>query len=339
MHTFNLQRFAALTPTLGTYGISNENATTSTATGNNLSAEMKTFYNTNLLTNVRAKYCFNQFGKKQALPKGNGKTIEWRRFKTFAAATTPLTEGLIPDGNKLDVSSLTATLAQYGDYTPITDILQWAAVDPVISESVAEHADQAARTLETITRNVLVAGTNVYRAGGAASNDTLTVANGKITANDVARVATILKQQNTPTIDGYYVAIIHPSVAYDLMLDSGWTDAHKYAAPEEMFNGELGRLHKVRFVESTLAKVEQNSASTPISIYHTIFFGRDAWGVVEPTGMSMRTYIKDASQIGGPLEQFSTVGWKAMHAAKILYPERMVDYISTSTFSTTDAAN
>lgn len=340
MFTYNLQRFAAvLTPTQGTYGVSNQNGTSNSSTGNNLSAEMKTFYDTALLENARAKYVFNQFGKKQALKAGNGKNVEWRRFKTFAAATTPLVEGLIPDGNKLDVSSITATVSQYGDYTPLTDVIMWAAVDPVLSETVNEHADQAARTLDLLTRNVLLTNTNVYRAGGAASNDDLTVANGKLTAADVARAATILKQQNTPTINGEYVAIIHPSVAYDLMHDDGWREAQKYVNPEKIYNGEIGKLHGVRFIESTEAKVEMNTASSPIAVYHTFFLGKDAFGVVEPTGMSMETIIKSKEQIGGPLEQFGTAGWKAMHAAKVLYPERLLDVITASSFSATDTAN
>ena len=98
-------------------------------------------------------------------------------------------------------------------------------------------------------------------------------------------------------------------------------------------------LHGVRFMETTEAKIEMNTASTAIAVYHTFFFGKDAYGIVEPTGMSMQTIIKSKEQIGGPIEQFSTVGWKAMHAAKVLYPERLLDVISASTFSTTDKAN
>lgn len=340
MFTFNLQRFGAvLSPTQGTYGVSNLNSTTNSTTGNNLSAEMKTFYNTALLENARAKYAFNQFGKKQTLKPGSGKTVEWRRMKTFAAATTPLVEGLIPDGNKLDVSTITATVQQYGDYTPLTDVVMWAAVDPLLSETVNEHGDQAARTLDILTRNVLLTNTNVYRVGGAANNNALTVANGKITATDVARAATILKQQNTPTINGDFIAIIHPSVAYDLRQDSGWVEAQKYANPEKIYNGEIGKLHGVRFIETTEAKIEKNSATAPISVYHSFFFGKDAFGIVEPTGMTMKTIIKSAEEIGGPLEQFGTSGWKAMHVAKVLYPERLLDVISASTFSATDNEN
>ena len=334
LYTFDLQLF-------GTSAFSDaaQNNTGSTGSGNDLSSQAKTFYNTALLENARAAYVYNQFGKKQPMPKGNGKTIEWRTFKTFKKATTPLTEGVIPTASKLDMASQTATLAQYGDYTPITDVLEWAAVDPIVSETVNEHGQNAGATLDTITRNVMLTNTNVYRVGAVANNNALTVANGKLTAADVARAATILKQQNTPKINGYYIAIIHPSVAYDLRQDTGWVEAHKYASPEEIYNGEIGMLHGVRFVETTEAKIEMNTATPAIAVYHTFFFGKDAYGIVEPTGMSMQTIIKSKEQIGGPIEQFSTVGWKAMHAAKVLYPERLLDVISASTFSTTDKAN
>lgn len=95
----------------------------------------------------------------------------------------------------------------------------------------------------------------------------------------------------------------------------------------------------MRFIETTEAKIEKNSATAPISVYHSFFFGKDAFGIVEPTGMTMKTIIKSAEEIGGPLEQFGTSGWKAMHVAKVLYPERLLDVISASTFSATDNEN
>ena len=104
----------------------------------------------------------------------------------------------------------------------------------------------------------------------------------------------------------YYVAVIHPDVVYDLRQDAAWLDAHKYAAPEEIFSGEVGRLHGVRFIESNLApiiKAEGDNKAT----YKTMFFGKNAFGVVDPDSAGITTIIKQKGEIGGPLEQFSTV--------------------------------
>ena len=69
-----------------------------------------------------------------------------------------------------------------------------------------------------------------------------------MTSELVAKAATQLKKMNAPTFDGKYVCIIHPSVAFDLRQDEAWIAAHQYAGATELFSGEIGELHGVRFV-------------------------------------------------------------------------------------------
>ena len=341
---FNLQMFAD-TQT-GAAGVTNVNVTTMNTTGNDLSPEMKTFYDTALLQNARAELYHNQFGREQPLRSRNGKKVEWRRWTSFKKATTPLTEGVIPDGNKMDVKSIDVMVNQYGDYTPISDVLQFAAVDPVIAEATDEHGSQAGATLDTLTRDVMQGTTSVFYApkssGAAVTSRAGLDGTCKLTSDLVNRVVTALKKNQAPKINGSYVAIIHPSVTYDLRSDPAWVDAHKYASVKEIYNGEIGELHGCRFVETTEAKIYADTASTHpanLAVYGCMFFGKDAYGVVKPDGMSMEMIIKSKDQIGGPLNQFSTVGWKAMHAAKILYPERIFRVECCSAFSDVDYTN
>jgi N4-gp56 family major capsid protein len=119
------------------------------------------------------------------------------------------------------------------------------------------------------------------------------------------------------------VAVIHPSVTEDLRNDPAWIDAHKYMAAEEIFNGEIGRMHGVRFVESNLAPVIKSGVQT-YATYKTMFFAKDAFGVIDAEGGGMETIYMDREKIGGPLKQFSTIGIKFEMAAKILYQERML---------------
>ena len=310
-----------------------------TAGKNDLSPTMKTFYKTSLLENARNEHYFNQFGQKQSLPKNGGNKVEWRKFDTFAPAMTPLVEGVTPDGNKVNITKIEAPIAQYGDYTTISDRLELEAVDPIIMGVTEEHGAQAGDTLEIITRNAVLAGaTHVYTPGAKAEN-TLTAAD-TITATLVNQAVTHLKKMHTPTINGDYVAIIHPSVAFDLRESQGWMDAHKYAQPGEIYNGEIGKLHGVRFIEDTLAPVEEKGASDK-AVYHTLIFGKDAYGIIEPSAESLEVIVKQRGSAGtsDPLDQRSTVGWKASHAAKVLYAERIVDVETGSSFSGVDKAN
>ncbi len=137
------------------------NVTTDASSGNNLSAEMKTFYDMTLIDEAQAQLVHDQFGQKRPIPANGGKTIEFRKFSSLAKALTPLTEGVTPDGKTLDVSTITATVSQYGDFITQSDMLELTALDNTILEATKLLGRQAGATLDTVVRNVLQAGTNV----------------------------------------------------------------------------------------------------------------------------------------------------------------------------------
>ena len=184
------------------------NPNTNVTTQVSLSPEMKTYYDTELLENVRANLVFNQFAKTQSLPGGKGKKVEWRKFQTYAKALTPLTEGVTPDGETLTVTAIEAPVKQYGSYTTVSDVLDLTAVDDTILAVTDEHSSQAAATLDTLTRDVLAAGTNVMYASKV-SGDTVTPVThrydldetAKLTPTVINKAVTNLKKTNTPRIN------------------------------------------------------------------------------------------------------------------------------------------
>jgi N4-gp56 family major capsid protein len=326
------------------------NATTSATEGNNLSAEMKTFYDKTLIKEAQANLVHGQFGQKRPIPKNGGKTIEFRKFSSLPKALTPLTEGVTPVGNKLNVTTITATVAQYGDYVVQTDVLELTSVDNTIVEATRLLGNQAGLTIDTIHRNILNAGTNVSYAPSVAADGTKTevtsrknlTANSKMTADLVKRIVTKLKGVNAPKIDGYYVAIIHPHVAYDLMCDDEWLDVQKYATPENMLKGELGKIGGCRFVESTEAQIfTGDTCPSGLAVYSTLFLGSNAYGITEITGGGLQTIIKQkgSSGVADALDQRSSIGWKTMTTAEILVQEYMVRCESCSSFSNSATAN
>ena len=322
---------------------------------NTLSGELKTFYDTELLENARVEMFYAQFAKKQNLPANHGTTVEWRKWNTFEKAQQ-LQEGVIPTGQKFGMSAKTGTINQYGTYATVSDKLELRAYDDVILGATEEMGASAAETQETLIRDALLVNTNVLYC------DNITLADGTVagtptapgqmeasatvmaalTPNMVAKAVTKLKKDRVPTINGKYYAVIHPSVAFDLRHSDGWMEAHKYAAPEEIFNGEIGELHGCRFIENVFAPILDgeyaNKAST-VS-YATYFFGKDAFGIIDPEGGAMEMIVHDKSEIGGPLNQFSTIGYKLeTNGATILYPERVLRVMSASSYSATDEAN
>ena len=448
-----LQLFAEVGDVVNTTTGTVNAATGAASASGAMSAAMKTYYDTELLENARAKLIFSQLGKKQTLPRNHGETVEWRKWNTFAKALTPLVEGVIPTGQKFGISAQNVTVQQYGDYAAISDRLDLHAVDDVILGATEEMGAAGGETADTLVRNELTTGTSVIFADTLNSSGVPTgtptgrwgmvADNNRLTPDIVNKAYTFLKKQKAPFYEGNkYVAVIHPSVAYDLRSSKDWVEAHKYAATSEIFEGEIGELHGVRFIESTEAPIfngenlfsssqrylsyaafvnndstasatygvtsankltvsetltsdhaalvgrkihiydasatafvgtwtivgvtpaskyvwvdadkpsgfsfasgdlfypgEGGGETEPCAVYGTLFFGKDAFGVVDPEGMGMEMIIKSREQVGGPLNQFSTVGYKFEAATKILHQNRMVRVESCSAYSGVDEAN
>ena len=157
---------------------------TNVSTATELSTEMKTFYSDYLIDQAKPLLVHDQFGQKHPIPKNGGKIIEFRKYSPFAKALTPITEGVTPDGNKLNVSKITAEIAQYGDYVELSDVLLLTAIDNNLVEATKLCGNQAGETLDTVTREVLVGGTNVQYAGGVSARSALGADN-KLTVDEM----------------------------------------------------------------------------------------------------------------------------------------------------------
>lgn len=432
-----------------TVGYRNTNNGTTQAFDSSYTLEpgLKTFYDTELLENARDKRIFAQFGQRQPLPKNRGKTVEWRKWKTLPPAMKALVEGVNPKGRKLGETAITKTISQHGDYVERSDVLDLHYYDNVGQAITEELGSAAAQTMDLLIRNELLTGTNVLVADTVASDGTVTentvrwklAGKAYLTPDMVAQVATKMEADKVPMLDGrYYVGVIHPYAKYDLRNDE-WTEVHQYAAVEEIFNGEIGELHGVRFLTTTNAPIfapktlftdaqryltvasysgsasdssatagvstaycitvdetltedigkalvgrcmllEQSGANkelmeiagvsyaskkiylakaptnTPadgnylnpgeggdeihstgkqVAVFASLFFGKDAFGIIDPDGAGLEFIYHDKRVAGGPLELKSTSGYKFEFASKILYEERLLRLEHLSKYSGT----
>ena len=335
---------------------STQNQNTTGASG--MSAEMKTFYEKRLIDQAEPALVHDQFGDPYPIPANGGKNIEFRKYDSLPKATTPLTEGVTPDGQTMNVSTVTAEVRQYGGWVPITDTLQLTAIDNNIVQATKIIASQAGRTLDTITREVLNGGTNVQYAEGQVDSranlcggSTTDSQNHYLTVDAVRRAVRYLKVMNAPKINGYYAGIIHPDCSYDLMSDPKWVNVKTYSDPDGIYEGEIGRIEGVRFVETSEAKVFTHAGKdyetgttasgtvTPKAsardVYSTLILGADAYGVTEITGGGLQHIVKQLGSAGtaDPLDQRATAGWKATKVAERLVEAYMVRIETCSTFN------
>ena len=317
-------------------GNPNINVTTDNTTGNDLSAENKTFYDKDLLELAGAELVHDQFGQKRNIPQGGGRTIEFRQFDTLGELTTPLTEGVTPDGQNLNVKTVTATVAQYGGYVTYSDLLKLESIDPIVVEATKLIARQAGETLDTITRDVLNTGTVVMYGGGVSARSALAytspTSNCNLTVELVRKAVRYLEGQNAPKIRGYYVGIIHPDCKYDLISDENWKAPHTYADTRHLYRNEIGELYGVRFVQSSRAKIWTGAGASSANVYSTLILADDAYGVTEIEGGGLQHIVKQLGSAGSsdPLNQRATIGWKAARTAKILIPQYIVRLETTA---------
>ena len=318
----------------------NTNKTTDNTTGNNLSPEMKTYYSKYLIANAEPELVHDQFGQKHPIPRGAGKTIEFRKYDPLPKAMTPLTEGVTPNGQKMNVSTVTATVAQYGGFIELSDLLMLTAIDNNLLQATELLGSQAGRTLDTVTREVLNGGTNVQYAEGQVSARSALVGgaasgNHYLTVAAVRKAVRFLKVMNAPRIDGKYVGIIHPDVAFDLTSDPEWKYPHQYADPKAIYEGEIGEIAGVRFVETSEAKVFTGAGASDRDVYSTLILGANAYGVTELEGGGLQHIVKQLGSAGtsDPLDQRATAGWKAAKVAERLSEPFMIRIETTSTFT------
>ena len=318
--------------------------------GNDFTPEKAVFYNRVFMKNHIGKLVHGQFGEKLTMPKHSGDVVNIRGLTPYPTATTPLTEGVTPQGNLMNFYYVEIAVNQYGKYTPITDFASFACRDDVLIHDAEELSSQSGRTIEEIDREALNAGLSVIYAPAVVNGTVNEInaraalgANSKFTVDCVFRGANYLEVQNAEPIGDSYVAIIHPNCKYDVINDPKFISIVQYSAATRIFKGEIGMIGNVRFVVSTFAKVWKNAGANKsgnsgpkFDVYSTLVLGKDAYKTVEIEGEGMHTIIKPHGSGGtsDPLNQRATQGWKTTHGIGITGQTCMVRIESTATLNT-----
>lgn len=152
-----------------------------------------------------------------------------------------------------------------------------------------------------------------------------------------------------PILRGFY-GVCHPDVAYDIAQITGFTSVEKYAGQVSVMPDEFGFYGVagtgIRFCSTPDASIDEGSGNTGAGaadrrtssgdnadLYSTVIYGKHAVGTlglgkevpteVGPVGRKMEVIEIINKPFGSagtadPLNEYSTLGWKAWCAAKIL---------------------
>jgi len=294
-----------------------------------LTQEAKQFYDRLLLDRAEVAQVFYEAGQMRNLPRNQGNQISWRRFDSLSVNTSTLSEGVTPSATSISMTEVTATVAQYGAYCTISDMLDMTAIDHVVEELIEVLGQQAGESIEAVIQDVIEAGTSVIYATGSGREDQ--VANSPLTVAMVRKAARTLDANNTQRFHGpkqnkvvgagHYLGFIHPRMVYDLKSDSEFQNAVQYGDHDKLYKGELFEIEGVRIIQTTLAPVFAGAGNGGADVYGMIVCGQHAFGVVDVAGTGkFQSIVKQLGSAGtdDPLDQRATVGWKSLFVSKIL---------------------
>ena len=295
-----------------------------------MTAEMKQFYDRKLLQVAETDTVFLKYGVKKPIPPRGGKSIEFRRFEriTITAGSYTLTEGTPPAVTQGTISSVTGTISQYGQYSQISDVLDTQSYDPIIAEYVAKYGLAMAEGLDVVVRNQLSAATTLQYADTAhqvGTSGTGSVGSGNyLDAAELLEMDRTLRRNGARKIGGRWLCFIHPDNKKDVFEDPDIVDSFQYAAARDtanpLFTGVLGDWMGFRFIETNNLRLRSSYGMSGADVYEVICMGDEFYGVTELSALAAKTIIHPRGTGGhtDPLEQYSTIGWKAALTAIIL---------------------
>lgn len=304
-------------------------ATTTFAQGANpgLTPPMQIYYDRVFLERAKLELRFDFGADTKQIPMNSGKQVNFTRFTPLALVTTALSEATNPTAVDMSATTVSAVLADYGNYTTVGSLYSMTSIEIGLAEHVSVHGQNAGESIDNLIRAELQTNGTGLTVSTATFLTTVHTTD-SLTGLEIRRVVKTLKINKAPKFPGgLYRAVITPYAAMDLMGNSEWLDAHRYTTSDALERGVVGKLAGVEFVESNNPNSYTASAGFSTSLNNvaglvvTTFFGAHGYGVINLGSITApKVYVKNpgANSTDNPLDMFSTVGWKMPFAVKVL---------------------
>jgi N4-gp56 family major capsid protein len=242
-----------------------------------------------------------------------GSAVQFNIYNDLSQATSALTETSDVTAVALGDSTVTVTLAEYGNAVTTTAKLRGTSFLNVDADAANIIGYNMGNSIDKIVQDVLVGGSNVSYGGDATSTATL-AAEDTITASLIRQAVAALRGDSAPTMEGgVYVGFIHPDVSYDLREDTAVTDVIQYQIRQDgagVRMGSIGTFGGVDFIETPRIDFTADGGATTVDAYNTVICGKQALAKAHSRGAG---FGENPSVVFGPvtdsLRRFQTVGW------------------------------
>lgn len=302
-----------------------------------VAADLQTYFSKRLLDIAGKDVVLTDAAYKEDIPANASKTISFTQYSRLAVPGSVLTEGTAPTDTQLNPTAVTATIDQWGAFVTLTDLAELTVKHPLVQEAQLLLGEQAAETIETTVNTVLVAGTTVQYAGGAANRAALAAGNVMTTTELRKAVVNLQKAgarkinagdkfDNNSSAGKYYILYVDPSVAMDIAADSDFKAANQYNSDSLKAGKVLGTWYGVMVV---MSNVIPTIAST-VTVHTSYMVGRNAYAVTNL--QNLKSYVEGPGGVADPLHQKRTIGWKVGFKCAILNNNFMVRIESASNY-------
>lgn len=228
---------------------------------------------------------FMQFVRPESgYGRKSGESITIARVSSLAIPSSgKLTEGLKIPEDSLTISTVAITVSEWGravPYTSLSEDLSKFDMESIVQQELMKQmrlvldgaAAAAFKACKVKARSTSVSAVAFDTAGSFTALGTNQL--------DVAHVEQIrdymYKDLLVPPYEGDdYVALVSTKAKRGLLSDPAWEDWHKYTDPQAKYNGEIGRIENIRFIETNNNSALGNAVGTN-SIGEAVFFGSDA---------------------------------------------------------------
>ena len=305
------------------------------------------YYVTEFIMIANPELVYDQFGTPSNISNNSSNTIVFNKVLKLATTEgSPLSEGVTPTEQQFQMIRLEKAVDQYGGFATTTDRLSEESVNGLTSQFNMRIAEQGAETMNKVVRDDLTGGTNVRYAGGVADRDSILTST--MPAADFDFMFRAFKNEKvkpirpmtmgspnentTPTRETYPVIVPWEATGLLEALDDGngntFINTERYGSQRSTWANEYGTFKQFTFIGNTETSTATNAAGTPQTISLSLVFGKDAYHTTKIGASDVEVIIKPLGSGGttDPLNQRSTIGWKAKKAAIIVQPTYMFRY-------------
>lgn len=209
---------------------------------------------------AESDYVFDGLATERTMPSNNGANeIVFKRMLSLAAHTQPLVEGIPPASDQGRMVAIKASTKSYGRVMKFTDKVNWAVVDPLISEYTRQLSLKIPETKDILAQEALLAECQVFYAQpkkvyGNADPDLLVIDSTKPAVSHITRLSPLCN----PTIDefrkivlseeaakvrpysgGNFLALVSSAVMFDLITDNRVKEYMHYANTGEAYKSDV----------------------------------------------------------------------------------------------------